>query len=442
MLEAPKGSAISTLPAAYSSIPLADRSPGREAGPAAKMAQKGAAESKSSFSAPQHLSGVASANSAIGNGSSTPAVGGLFIPAPQPIAQQSMPPVSTAAADVLPQDSSALSSSSIPAQPQPTHMVNASPVYGSPRMTGVRAPFILTPQLLPAAHHHMPSPSSGAAIAMSHDAGAADNKHINKVFIGSPQSFMPGSVMGDVTMQAAPQSAVAESLSVSLQHSLAREGLALPERELALPERGLALPEPSQNSLLAGPPDRFHLGFHPRPANASASGSALLHANAAEISPAVHNTPDLPSPEQPLHGASLTTQAFGEVNSTPAPWNVTSTQQSPEVPYPGIGRTPALQTIKGFCSLPGPMQAQQTPHIPHFAPGAVSTPVSTEGAEQHASPAVGSVGSPTMLGNAGMSSLGITGSTPATDTIKALIAAEGTPTPPQSNLWQVNLHSP
>ena len=100
-------------------------------------------------------------------------------------------------------------------------------------------------------------------------------------------------------------------------------------------------------------------------------------------------------------------------------------QQSPQLTFLSIGSTPAAQTIQGMCSLGTPVQPQLSPAPPHFMSGTSAVPL-------HGSPALGSAGSPALMGSLGV------GGTPPADTIKALEGAGGASVPLQSTPWQVN----
>ena len=138
----------------------------------------------------------------------------------------------------------------------------------------------------------------------------------------------------------------------------------------------------------------------PEYAESVASGEGRQQSSAG------HRLAALPPPEQMqqsmAHPGGILSAAGGAAVLS---LGENSVQGSPGLGFPGIGSTPAAHTIKGMCSLPAAMQAEQT---------SADSGRASEGTVCLSSPAVISLGS---AGSPGI------GSTPAADTIKALEAA-------------------
>lgn len=141
------------------------------------------------------------------------------------------------------------------------------------------------------------------------------------------------------------------------------------------------------------------VSFHPSPLRRAtpAAGTDALSAGRAQGFPTAQSMPTLSPPfAKPLLGMSGSSGAPWVAGSTPAPFEGSAAQQSPALSLSGIGSTPAVQSIKGICGAPVPMQPQLE------VPESAGTPGS-----------LGTFGSP------------FPGSTPAADTVRALEAAEG-----------------
>ena len=300
-----------------------------------------------------------------------------------------------------------------PAQPQVSGMPVLSPAVASGSATSARPTCV--PALALAAQHTAPTPASCAASAQPQ---ASNALHASPVggSLGPCQAFSGSAGTADTAVGPCP---VTASRPVSSQSSAVREGYRSPG---LCDSSAHGRQSPSfQPVFLPGPPQN---------ASSSVGASPALPVGSAGEGPAEQATPMLAAQGLPIpHSA----QASGDASSGPAPPAGSAWPYSPALGFPSVGSTPAVQTIRGICSLGPPMQPQLDPALPPSVPSALGAYMG--GQEQHGSPAADVLGSPAMVGSLGV------GGTPAADTIKALEAAGQAPASPQSTAWQVKYPS-